>query len=371
MSGSLSPAVHDETSNNSFRGEGWGEGPTFLPNYHSMFPSPSLSPHQIVRGFKLFGGERNQAAGLIQLLIGMLVMLASFANADQRDVEVLLVTGAPGEKEYAERFDKQVTTWKAACEKSGIAVSVIGNDEHDAEALEAALKKAAEKTTGQMWLVLIGHGTFDNREVKFNLRGPDVSAKQLATWCQPIKRELIIIDGGSSSAGFLQPLSGKNRIIITGTKSADEIYYTRFGEFFAPAIAGNLAADLDQDKQVSLLEAFRHASKLAAEFYEKEERISTEHALIEDNGDGVGTRSEVFSKDAKDIKDGARAAQVALVLSEEELKLTDAQRAKRDELERKLEALKAKRAEMEEARYYTEAERLLRELASMYQSQVK
>jgi hypothetical protein len=366
MSDSLSPAIHDEISNHFFRGEGWGEGTTFSPNHDSMFPSPSLSPHQICHASKLFGGERDQAARLARLLMVVLVIFANVVQAAQRDVEVLIVTGAPGEEEYAAKFEKQVTTWKAACEKSGIAVSVIGKDEHDAEALEAALQKAATKSTGQFWLVLIGHGTFDNREVKFNLRGPDVTAKQLATWCQPIQREMIIIDGGSSSAGFLQPLAGKNRIIVTGTKSADEIYYTRFGEFFAPAIAGDLAADLDQDQQVSILEAFRHASKLAAEFYEKEERISTEHALIEDNGDGVGTRSEAFSKDAKDIKDGARAAQVALILSEEEMKLTDAQRSKRDELEQKLEELKTKRPELADGLYYTEVEGILRELAEVY-----
>ncbi len=200
------------------------------------------------------------------LLVFALLMSCGHAGAVQRDVEILIVTGAPGEDEYEERFEKQMSVWKDACAKAGVAVSVIGGDGHDGEALEAALKKAATRTTGQLWLVLIGHGTFDNREVKFNLRGPDVTAKQLAAWCQPIQRELIFIDGGSSSAGFLQPLAGKGRIIITGTKSADEIYYTRFGEFFAPAIAGDLSADLDQDKQVSLLEAFRHASKLAAEF---------------------------------------------------------------------------------------------------------
>ncbi len=305
--------------------------------------------------------------GLCWLVI-VFMMPLGLANAAQRDVEVLIVSGAPGDDEYAEKFEKQVTTWKAACEKSGIAVQVIGKDEHDAEALEDALKKATTKPTGQMWLVLIGHGTFDNREVKFNLRGPDVSAKQLASWCQPIQREMIIIDGGSSSAGFLQPLAGKNRVIVTGTKSADEIYYTRFGEFFAPAIAGDLTADLDQDKQVSLLEAFRHATKLAAEFYEKEERISTEHALIEDNGDGVGTRAELFSGETKEIKDGKRASQISLVLSEEEMKLSDAQRQKRDELERKLETLKTKRAEMKEDIYYSELEALLRQLAAVYGS---
>ena len=302
------------------------------------------------------------------LLVFVFMMPLGLANAAQRDVEVLIVSGAPGDDEYTEKFEKQVTTWKAACEKSGIAVQVIGKDKHDAEALEDALKKAATKPTGQMWLVLIGHGTFDNREVKFNLRGPDVSAKQLAAWCQPVQREMIIIGGGSSSAGFLQPLAGKNRIIVTGTKSADEIYYTRFGEFFAPAIAGDLTADLDKDKQVSILEAFRHASKLVAEFYEKEERISTEHALIEDNGDGVGTRAELFSGETKEFKDGKRASQISLVLSEEEMKHSDAQRQKRDEMERKLETLKAKRPEMKEELYYSQIEALLRQLAAVYGS---
>ncbi len=300
------------------------------------------------------------------LLVIVFMMPFGLASAAQRDVELLIVTGAPGEEEYAEKFEKQVRTWKTACVKSGIAVEVIGKDEHDAEALEAALKKAATKSTGQFWLVLIGHGTFDNREVKFNLRGPDVSAKQLAAWCQPIQREFIFIDGGSCSAGFMQPLAGQRRIIMTGTKSVDEIYYTRFGEFFAPAIAGDLAADLNQDQQVSLIEAFRHACKQVANFYETEERLATEHALIDDNGDGLGARSELFTAATQDLKDGQRSAQVALVLSEEEQKLTDAQRMKRDELELKLEALKAQRAALKEDEYYRQLELILRELSAFY-----
>lgn len=291
-----------------------------------------------------------------------------FSDVVARDVEVLIVTGAPGTEEYGQRFEKQVAAWKSACEKASVPVSVIGKDDKDAVALETALKKAAAKSTGQFWLVLIGHGTFDNREVKFNLRGPDVTAKQLAEWLKPVQRELVVIHAASASAGFMGPLSGKNRVLISATKSADEIYYARFGEFFAPAIAGQAEADLDQDKQVSVLEAFLYASKKSAEFYEKEERLATEHALIEDNGDGVGTRSEIFEGvKAKDAKaDGARSAQIALVLSEEEMKLSDAQRKKRDELERKLETLKARRTEMKEEAYYSELEGVLRELSAVY-----
>ncbi|MEN3940199.1 hypothetical protein WJU23_02815 [Prosthecobacter sp. SYSU 5D2] len=301
-------------------------------------------------------------------LFNLLLGLASPLQA--RDLDILLVVGTPGEDQYAKLFDAQVTAWKDASTKAGVKLNIIGQDkdEDDLKQLESALKKAVTAKTGQFWFVMIGHGTFDGREAKFNLRGPDITARQLGDWLRPIQRELVFIQTASASAAFMQPLLGKNGVVISATKGADEIYYTRFGEFFAPAIAGLPEADLDQDRQVSLLEAFLHASKKVAEFYEQEERLATEHALIEDNGDGIGTRSEVFEGvKASDPKaDGVRAAQIALVLSEEEMRLTDAQRHQRDALERELEVLKGKRAEMDEDAYYADLEKLLRELAELY-----
>ncbi len=304
----------------------------------------------------------------------VLLLLANLwlglAAAPARDVEVLIVVGASGTEEYGRLFDAQVTAWKDACAKGAVGLNLIGRDEsaEDAAKLEAALKQAAAKPAGQFWLVMIGHGTFDGREAKFNLRGPDISAKQLGDWLKPLQRELVLIQTASASAGFLPPLIGKNRVIISATKGADEVFYTRFGEFFAPAIAGLPEADLDQDKQVSVLEAFLSASKKTAEFYEKEGRLATEHALLEDNGDGTGTRSEIFEGvKAKEPKaDGTRAGQIALVLSEEEMKLTDDQRQQRDALERELEVLKGKRAELGDDRYYADLEKLMRSLADVY-----
>jgi hypothetical protein len=301
---------------------------------------------------------------ILSLLAWLLVTGAGALAA--RDVEVLVVSGAPGEAQYEKLFAEQRDAWKSACERAGAAFTALGGGDRDAVLLEEALKKAAAKPEGQLWLVLVGHGTFDGREAKFNLRGPDVTAKQLALWCAPVRREMVVVHGGSASAAFLTALAGRSRILVSATQSADEIYFTRFGGHFAEAIAGDLRADLDQDRQVSVLEAFRHASRQAAEFYEKEERIATEHALLDDNGDGVGTRAEVFTTRPKEAKDGARAAQVALVLSEEERRLTDAQRLKRDELERRLEALKGRRGEMAEDAFYREMEVLLRELAQVY-----
>lgn len=330
-------------------------------------PSPRLRGEAKVRSSS---GDLIPKISLFLTLTLLLTLTAPAQLSPQRDLDILLVVGTPGEDQYAKLFDAQVTAWKDAASKADVKLSIIGQDkdEDDLQKLEFALKKAVTSKTGQFWLVMIGHGTFDGREAKFNLRGPDVTARQLGDWLRPIQRELVFIQTASVSAGFMQPLLGKNRVIITATKSADEIYYTRFGEYFAPAIAGLPEADLDQDKQVSLLEAFLYGSKRVAEFYESEERLATEHALLEDNGDGMGTRFEVFEGvKASDLKaDGNRAAQIALVLSDEERSLTDEQRQTRDSLERELDVLKGKRTSLEEDDYYTELERLLRQLAEVY-----
>lgn len=301
------------------------------------------------------------------LWVTFLLWTTSLVQA--RDLSVVVVQGASGTEEFGNKFQTQVEAWKTACAKGGVAVEVISGAETTAK-LEKRLKDADAKKA--LWLVLIGHGTFDGREAKFSAEGPDFDAKQLGTWLAPLKQEVVVIHNASASGGFIRPLAAKNRVIITSTKSPDEVFYARFGEHFAEAIGGLPDADLDQDRQVSLLEAFIHASKGAATFYENEGRLATEHALIDDNGDAQGTRHEALQPDAQagaGVKtDGERAAQLVLVLSDEEKKLTDAQRTKRDSLEVALKKLKEQRekTKMADEVYYVELEKLLRELGEVY-----
>jgi len=74
---------------------------------------------------------------------------------------------------------------------------------------------------------------------------------------------------------------------------------------------------------------------------------ATEHALLEDNGDGVGTRSEVFDSDAPApagmAVDGHVPAQMVLVLSAEEQQLTT-HSAPHATPERELKTLKEQRS---------------------------
>jgi len=291
----------------------------------------------------------------------LFILFATTLHVAPRALDVVIVVGAPGTEEYGKKFTAQVEAWKTACAKGEVPMEILRGEETTAK---LAKRLADSKPERSLWLVLIGHGTFDGREAKFSAEGPDFDVKQLSDWLKPLKQEVAIIHTTSSSGGFLKSLSGKSRIVITSTKSPDEVFYARFGEHFAEAIGGLAEADLDQDKQVSLLEAFRHASKAAATFYENEGRLATEHSLIEDNGDGVGTRYEVIEGAA----DGERARQLVLVLSEEEQKLTDAQRNTRDGLERELKSLKEQRAKLSDDEYYTKLEALMRKLGEVYGS---
>ena len=292
-----------------------------------------------------------------------------------RELEVLIVVGAEGSEEYGRRFAQSEADWKTACQSAAVMCSVIGHEkgsDADAKVLEDKLRAHAEKTSGSLWLILIGHGTFDGRDAKFNLRGPDLSAVQLAGWLKPLKQELVFVHTGSASAPFAKAIAGPGRICVSATKSADEVFYTRFGEFFSKAIAGLPEADLDQDKQVSVLESFLHASKEVAEFYETEERLATEHSLLDDNGDGVGTRSEVFvgtraaNAAASTTPDGERARQLCLVLNDQEKLLSDETRRTRDNLEREIQNLHGKKSTLPEAEYYTQMEALLLKLGRLY-----
>ena len=124
---------------------------------------------------------------------------------------------------------------------------------------------------------------------------------------------------------------------------------------------------------MSLLESFLSASHRTAEFYKTEGRLATEHALVDDNGDGLGTPADWFrgvlaTKRAKDgaAPDGPRAHQFHLVRSAAEQQLDPAIRARRDRLELQLAELRGRKAKLSEEKYFQELEKLLLELAAVY-----
>lgn len=287
---------------------------------------------------------------------------------------MIICTGLAGADEYSDAFSQWAGNWQKAGLAGGAHVLQIGGGTDagdDLPKLRAAMEKEPVSAAEPLWLVLLGHGTYDGHDAKFNLRGADLTSSDLATILAPFDRTVVVIATFSSSGAFLAPLSKPGRIIVTATKSGGESNFARLGKYLSEAIA-DPAADLDHDGQTSLLEAWVSASQQVADFYKSEGRLATEHSLLDDNGDGHGTPADWFSglqvvkKAAGGAPDGLRARQIHLVPSAAERAWPPELRVKRDSLELDLAHLRETKAATPEDEYFAKLEPLLLQLAQLY-----
>jgi len=305
------------------------------------------------------------------------VLWALIATAAGQQPTVVIIVGAPGTPEYEGPFRRWAERWQEAAVRGGARCVTIGLELAEGtsarDQLAELLDNEPAEADAPLWLVLIGHGTFDGRTARFNLQGPDLSAALLARWLERFRRTVVVINCASSSAPFINRLSGPERIIFTATKSGYQSNYARFGDYLSAAI-GDPAADLDKDQQTSLLEAFLLASRRTAEFYETQGRLATETALVDDNGDGRGTPAAAFERtlpktpaDAAE-PDGQRASQLCLIPSRAEAHMPAPVRRRRDQLEQAIAALRRSKDQIGDPdRYYAQLEPLLVELARLYE----
>tara|TARA_R110002049_G_scaffold46487_1_gene135148 strand:+ start:98833 stop:99789 length:957 start_codon:yes stop_codon:yes gene_type:complete len=301
-----------------------------------------------------------------------------FVNAALAETatEIIVVKGASGTEEYGEEFSTWTQHWQRVAQESGTSIEVVGESSttNDRDRLKSLVETSSTASDSPLWLILIGHGTYARGTAKFNLRGPDVSAKELSQWLSAQKRPLVVVNCASSSAPFINALSGPGRIIVSATKSGTEQNYARFGKYFSEAILSP-KSDLDHDDAVSVQEAFLRASADVQAFYDNEARISTEHALIDDNGDGRGTPAKMFrgvraiasAKDGSAL-DGKLAARITLAPTENQLPLTPQQSQRRDELEQQLDQWREQKSQLDHDQYQAKIEPVMIELAQIYQA---
>jgi hypothetical protein len=225
--------------------------------------------------------------------------------------------------------------------------------------------KAAAKPDSFVLIVLIGHGTFDNQQAKFNLVDRDLTVKDYAQLIASLPTSRVVFVNCSSASGeFVKPLSSDNRVIITATRSGNEQNATIFAEHFVTALT-DPAADGDKNGRISVLEAFNYATKSVADWYKQKNQLASEHALLDDNGDGTGHEeakdgdgnlAKTTYLDSKPVEQAGDDAELRRLLGE------------RERLEQAVEKLKARKADMKSEEYERELERLLVELAEINQS---
>jgi hypothetical protein len=287
----------------------------------------------------------------------------------------LIVSGASGGPRYAEKHEQWRTQLEATLRErlafDPTRVIVLGGEGSltsvaNRENLDRAMEqlRRAVRPGDLVFVVLIGHGTFDGTQAKFNLVGPDLDAEQWADALRGLPGRLVLINSTGASFPFLEKISGPDRVVITATDSAVQRFETVFPEYFIQAL-GDPAADIDKTGRISMWEAFTFASARVRQFYEQNGRLATERAVLDDNGDGVGKEAGAPGPD------GPLASRTYLDATE--APSTGADPALLDLLERRraLEAqvdeLKVRRALLPPEAYQKEFEALMLELARVSQ----
>ena len=297
--------------------------------------------------------------------------IAIFNEVSER--RVMIITGAGGEEEYTDLFAEWGGSFAKAFDGNAAETVHITNKPEDTGArktIESTLKKWVEKSDSEIWILLVGHGTFDGKAAKFNLVGNDASDADFKHWLKLHRGPLVFINTSSCSAPFIRSLSGLNRVIATATKSGYEQNFCRFGGYMAAAL-GQAGADLDKDGAVSVLEAFLIASRQAGEFYRENDRLVSENALLDDNGDGMGTPADWFrgvrtqkKAKGKSSADGKLSRLVFPVIPPAEKDIPAPLRKKRLAAEAKIETLRSLKKTLEAEIYYRDLEKLFLELAA-------
>lgn len=285
------------------------------------------------------------------------------------DTYFVTVAGLGGEPDYQTRFDSEAADLDKIFKASGAGVHVymLSGAEAKREKVLSTLQQvaAAAKAQDDFVLILIGHGSYDGFEYKFDLAGPDISGEQLAEACNKIQsRRQLIINTTSASGGSVGALQRPGRAVIAATKTGTEKNATVFARYWVEALQ-DPAADLDKNEAISAGEAFQYADRKTAEFYSSQQRLATEHPIFEDIGKGDAVRVA-----STDNGEGRLLNSFTLIRlgSSKTAALDPAKRdllAKKEELESQIDILKYKKAAIAPADYRKQMNDLLLALAKV------
>jgi hypothetical protein len=280
---------------------------------------------------------------------------ALFAWQAAAAVQVLIVAGLGGEPQFEERFAKLTQQIAAASvTATGDAVSVLrlAGDSARREAIDKTFASLSGTLHAgdQFMLVLLGHGSFDGNEYRFNIPGPDMTGSQWLAQLEklPVIPQLVIV-ATSASGAIADKWSRPFRAVVTATRVAGERNATRFGEQWANALTSD-EADRDKDATVTAAEAYEYANRKVVEAFKADAAIATEHARITGGEPG---RFVV-----------ARRGAAALYASDSQLL---ALREIETTIESRLAKVRGQKGQLSREDYYTLLEPVMRELARLDQ----
>jgi hypothetical protein len=307
------------------------------------------------------------------VIVAFFVVALAPAKTFAQNRWAVVVSGASGGEKYAE----QMATWrnelrttlinryqfKPEFVKVLVDEAATSGDKGSAEnvrRLFAEIKKSATKDDFVL-IVMLGHGTYDGDVAKFNLVGPDLTAKDWTGLLAGVQGRVVIVNTTEASFPFLESLTAKGRVVITATDSAAQKYATVFPDYFVKALK-EASTDLDRNGRTSIYEVFQAASAAVKQHYEQRGQLTTERALLDDNGDGKGREAAAEGPDGGVARIAYLDSEVAAVAGNPELA---ALVKRRMALEQQAEEHKNLKGVMPDAEWNSQFEKLMLELAQV------
>ena len=302
--------------------------------------------------------------------VATLALLCAAGLRAHASTYYVIVAGLGGEPDYEQRFTADANELNRIYAGEGPAahVTTLTGASSTASNLKQALESAARDTKpdDDFVLVLIGHGSFDGVDYKFNLVGPDMTAAEIAGLCDRIgARRQLIVDTTSASGGAVAVLERPGRAVIAATKSGTEKNATVFARYWVEAFQ-DPSADTDHSGSISALEAFAYATRKTADFYDSQKRLATEHAVFNDRGSGEAVRAAGDGQ-------GNLLASFTLLRSAANPQVANdpakrALLAQKDDLEQKIDTLKYRKPAMDPADYRKQLTDALVQLAKVQEA---
>jgi hypothetical protein len=278
----------------------------------------------------------------VPVALALTALLAAAAPAAEPGAEsapparkghALILVGLPGDADHETLFASVAEQWRDwltgplgfASEDVRVLFGRSGKEglaqgPADRTAVERAVAdlRAGLGREDRLWVFFLGHGDYDGEHARFHLPGLDLREDELGKLFAGIAcREQVFWMTTSASGWFLKALSAKGRIVIAATAAEEEYNETEFPEALA-AVAKLPPKKLDANKdgKVSVLEVYRRTVAEVEARFAADKRAPTEHAQLDDNGDGRGTEAPVVDGEAgkKSTLDGPLAAHTYLPL---------------------------------------------------------
>ncbi|WP_436714827.1 hypothetical protein U8335_18405 [Roseiconus lacunae] len=231
---------------------------------------------------------------------------------------LVIMIGLPGDQTHRERFteaaEKLIVASNETLSVDAEHLTVLAGDDEMQQALsvshedvgvcsgetvEQTLRDLASrlKPIDSLWVVMIGHSHPQGVLSEFNVLGRDFSQQDFSKWAAPIECfEQVFVLTQPISGFWIKPLAKPGRILLTATEADLEFTATEMPYALADVLAGEsdqALDDVDGDGSVSLHDLYLATSIEVTLRFRSIDRLQTEHAQLDDNGDGRGSEVQL------------------------------------------------------------------------------